>query len=132
MFLNKLTNNECEAFLSLSYHAAMSNGVLDDSEMSMIQEYCKEMDFTPFVVENVISMETVIEIVKEAEETSKKIIVLELMGLMYADGGFDEEERKFMNSLIEKINGSEELLQTLEGVLVRYLDVVKEVVAAVF
>lgn len=41
MFLNQLSNREKNAFISLSVKISEANGVFDELEKEMIQEYCK-------------------------------------------------------------------------------------------
>lgn len=63
MFLNQLSNEEKNAFISLSVKISEANGVFDELEKGMIQEYCKEMEI-PFL-------------------TQKKLIVL-MLSLKYS------------------------------------------------
>lgn len=132
MFLNQLSDKEKHAFLNLSYFAAKSNGIIEDAENEMIQEYCREMDLAPFVAETETSMDEIFHVFEESTESNKKIIVLELMGLMYADGDFDEAEREFVNRLVQSFGFETAIVESLEKVLIKYLDVVKEVRAVVF
>lgn len=48
MFLNQLSNEEKNAFISLSVKISEANGVFDELEKEMIQEYCKEMEILFF------------------------------------------------------------------------------------
>ena len=44
MYLNQLNLTEKNAFMSLSIHAANADGVVDDSETLLFQNFCKEME----------------------------------------------------------------------------------------
>ena len=85
MFLNQLSTEEKELFVSLSVYAAESNGDFADEERSMLQEYCKEMDIAFFDASEVKPMSEIISTYKNSDITVKRIVLLEILGLLYAD-----------------------------------------------
>ena len=62
MFLNQLSLEEKEAFLSLSVNAAKANGEFTAEEHLMIEEYCREMGIAFF---DMSETKTVDEIARE-------------------------------------------------------------------
>ena len=126
MFLNKLDLIEKEAFVSLAVRAAEANGHFTDEEYQMIEAYCKEMDIGFFDAKNLKPMEDVIRVFSEADEQHKRIAVLELVGLMYADGGYDEKEKEFVTDFVNKIGVSEHALKKIEATLMKYVDMTRE------
>ena len=126
MFLNRLDFIEKEAFVSLAVRAAEANGHFSDKEYQMIEEYCKEMGIAFFDAKNLKPMEDVVRVFAEADEQHKKIAVLETIGLMYADGGYDEQERAFVNDFVSKIGVSEDAVRKIEATLLKYVDMTRE------
>ena len=131
MFLNRLELIEKEAFVSLAVKAAEANGHVADEEYQMIEEYCKEMGIAFFDSKNVKSIEEVISIYSGSSEQNKKIAVLEIIGLMFADGGYDDEEKAFVNKFAEGIGVSQDSVQKCEDALGKYIDMSRELLGCI-
>ena len=131
MFLNRLELIEKEAFVSLAVKAAEANGHVADEEYQMIEEYCKEMGIAFFDSKNVKSIEEVISIYSDSSEQNKKIAVLEIIGLMFADGGYDDEEKAFVNKFAEGIGVSQDSVQKCEDALGKYIDMSRELLGCI-
>ena len=131
MFLNRLDLVEKEAFISLAVKAAEANGQIADEEYQMIEEYCKEMGIAFFDAKNLQSLDKIVRVYSEASEQHKKIAVLELVGLMYADGGYDLKERAFVNDFVSKIGVSEDTLKKIEDTIVKYVDMTRELLECI-
>ena len=127
MFLNQLTMLEKESFISLSIHAAKANGIFADEEYAMLEEYCKEMGIAFFDANNVKSLEQVFDVYKDSDEKNKKIVLFEILGLLYSDGAYDDLEKKFAIDFAEKVGLSKEIVEMQTELLIRYLDLVKEI-----
>ena len=108
MFLNQLSMEEKELFVSLSVHAAESNGDFAEEERSMLQEYCKEMNIAFFDASEVKPMSEIISTYKNSDITVKRIVLLEILGLLYADDVYDEKENKFASEFAVNIGLKEE------------------------
>ena len=129
MFLNQLSTEEKELFISLSVHAAESNGDFAEEERSMLQEYCKEMNI--FDASQDKPMSEIISTYKNSNITVKRIVLLEILGLLYADGVYDEKENKFASEFAVSIGLKEEDVIKQEELLKRYLELMKEMVIAI-
>lgn len=132
MFLNQLTPLEKETFISLSIHAAKANGVFADEEYAMIEEYCKEMGIAFFDVHNLKSMDAVIDVFGQASAQTKKIVLLELLGLLYADGAYDDTEKSFACEYVSKVGLSEKTLEDMTVLIEKYLAIVKEISTTIY
>lgn len=128
MFLNQLLQNEKEAFVSLSIHAAKANDVVEKEEIAMIEEYCKEMEIESFDLDNAMELDKILEIYEKSEQKHKKIVLLETLGLLYADGEYDKQEKRFVYDCSEKIGLTKEDVARIEKLLVKYLDILKDLV----
>ncbi|MGF0064152.1 hypothetical protein ACQRCQ_02625 [Lachnospiraceae bacterium SGI.085] len=131
MFLGQLSDKEKNAFISLSVHASNSNGVFAEEEKVMIQEYCKEMGIPFFDADNAISMDEVVAVFKESELTIKKIVLLEILGLVYSDGVFDDTEKGFINEYAKKIGLTDEDVAKQTVAIKEYLEALKKVAEAI-
>lgn len=125
MFLNKLTLLEKESFISLGVHAANANGFFDDKEYAMIEEYCKEMGIAFFDARKVKKMEEIINVFRES--ANKKMVLFEVLGLLYADGSYDDKENVFVQDFAKKIGLSSDDVEQQNNLIVKYLDLVKEI-----
>ena len=130
MFLGQLSEKEKNAFISLSVYASKVNGVFAEDEKEMIQEYCREMGIPFFDAENVIAMDEVVDVFKNAELSIKKIVLLETLGLVYSDGNYDDCEKEFVSDFAKKIELTDADVQKQTVVIKEYLDALKKVAEA--
>ena len=131
MFLNDLSQVEKKAFLSLAVQAAQSNDDLAAEQEAMIKEYCRETGFATFDIEKAEPMDALIELFKNSAVQNRKIILLETVGLMYADGTYDETEKAFVSKLADEIGLSAETKKKLETLIERYLDLTKDILECI-
>lgn len=128
MFLNQLSNEEKNAFISLSVEISEANGVFDEVERAMIQEYCKEMEIPFFNTEKAVSIDAIVEVFKNATDHVKRIVILEALGLAYSDGKLDYEEDNLMKSFTEKIGVEESVYKEIGELLNKYNVVLAELI----
>ncbi len=103
MFLNRLKKKEKKAFLELAHHVARSDGDFSDDEKNIIEKYCMEMQ-----IENLAFNDKKFDIYdtlsKFKSQNSKKIVVLELMALIYSDDFLHEGERVVLEKILEEFD----------------------------
>jgi len=103
MFLNRLNNKEKIAFLDLAHHIARSDNDFSDDQKSIIEKYCMEMQVDDIEFnEDQFDIYNTLSVIKG--RASKKIIVLEVMALIYADNFLHEEERKVLEKILEEFD----------------------------
>ena len=127
MFLNQLTDSEKAAFISFSVHAANSDDVFADEEKVMINEYCKEMELDYPDKDNIMSMEDIMAVLSKSDIHNKKIVMFEILGLVYSDGEYAEEEKRFVNTYAKEIGLTEEDVKKQTELIIRYLGLLKEI-----
>ncbi len=127
MFLNRLSEKEKNAFLSLSIHVSNANGKFHDAEKDMIQEYCREMGIPFFDAGSPQAMDEIIAVFKEADAHIKKIVLLEILGLAYADGNYDQSEKTFVLDCAEKIGLTDSDIEKTTAVIREYLAVIQKI-----
>ncbi|MEA1955895.1 MAG: TerB family tellurite resistance protein [Campylobacterota bacterium] len=103
MFLNKLKKKEKKAFLELAHHVARSDSNFSENEKGLIEKYCMEMQIEnkKFDDEKFDIYET---LGKFKSKSSKKIVVLELMALIYSDDFLHEGERVVLEKILEEFD----------------------------
>lgn len=103
MFLNRLTLEEKEAFLLLAYKVAHSDNDFAEEEEVMIAKYCMEMQMDDIEYdESKFDLDRILDTF--ISEQHKKIVLLEIMALVYADGIVAKEEEELIQLMIEKFN----------------------------
>lgn len=125
MFLANLSEQEKELFIALSIHAANANGEFNEDEEELIKSYCYEMNVLFFNPSKMATMEEITTYFRSAKEKVKRIVALELIGLMYVDGKFDDAERIFANKFFKEIGLNEEKINEIIAAVVAYLETAK-------
>ena len=131
MFLNRLDASEKETFVSLAIRAAEANGQIAEEEYQMIEEYCREMNIEKFDMKTTLPKEDIIKVSADSQEQHKKIVVLELIGLMYADGDYDAEENAFVEEIANGIGVPIDAVKKMEKVLLKYVEMTKELMECI-
>lgn len=132
MFLNQLKEVNKELFLKVCIHAAWSNGVFVNEEREMIFAYCREMSIPENVPEcDETINDVLLELAEKATTKEKNIIVLEILGLVKADGIYEDKEKEFMEALATGMNVNEGVLSKLNSLLDIYTEVCKELFIAI-
>lgn len=101
MFLNRLKKKEKVAFLELAHHIAISDNDFSGLQKAIIDGYCTEMQITNIDFDhNKFCLKTTLSKIKNGK--SQKIILLEIMALIYSDSILHEEEKKILDTMIKK------------------------------
>ena len=101
MLLMKLQSKEKFSFLQLAHYIARVDNKYGKREEEIILEYCVEMgieNLDSFDFEN-FSLEKILKDFKS--ESSKKIVILELMILIHIDHSFNLNEKKLIQRISE-------------------------------
>ena len=131
MFLNQLNQNEKEAFMSLSVHVANANGILANEEKEMIQEYCREMGIDSFDEKDIASMDNVLAVFEQSDLRIKIIVLLEILGLAYADGEYEDSEDNFVMRFAAELGLNKNTVKEQKDLLVEYLEILKKIVHSI-
>ena len=103
MFLNRLTKEEKIAFLELAHHIARSDNDFSESQKSIIGKYCMEMQIDD-IEYNEETFDIYDSLGKVKSQRSRKIVILEIMVLIYSDNFLHEEERKILEKMLEEFD----------------------------
>ncbi len=112
MFLSKFVLNKKKLFLDLSIYAAMSNGIFEDKEKLIIEEYCFEMSLDCNNYAPNKDLDVVLEELKnECTPEEISIIMIEILALIMGDGLYDDLEKDFMKKVQTEFALSDEKIK---------------------
>lgn len=132
MFLHLLQETNKTVFLKLCVHASLANDIFAEEEKELIHAYCREMNIKEHIPEQTETFEQIMEILSvQADSVEKNIIILEILGLLKADGIYDEKEEEFMKKLAAGMKVKEEVVSKYNSLLEIYLSVCKELRSSV-
>ncbi|MCX6075659.1 MAG: hypothetical protein NTW78_02085 [Campylobacterales bacterium] len=103
MFLNRLNETEKVAFLELAHYMARSDGNVSGIEEDMISGFCMEMQINDIEYDR-SQFDIYSTLGKIKDKRSRKIVILEIMAIIYADNFLHEEERKVLEKMLEEFD----------------------------
>lgn len=131
MFLNLLNKSQKRLFLELAVRATEANGVVEIEEKNMLKEFALEMQETP-VYSTEKSTEDLLKLIKkDSSEKSLKIVVFEILGIMYSDKVYDSEEKEFIDNMVKAFELPQDLSEKYNQLIVRYASLYKEILTEV-
>ena len=96
-------------------------------------EYCKELGIKEQIPSGDIDVESVLSELKEKTNSiEKRVISLEILGLMYSDGEYDSSEKEFVDELVNKFEITKDELEKIDKLLNEYSEVYKKMVSEIF
>ena len=131
MFLNQLSYQEKKMFLDLSIHVAKANDELAAEEKAMLSEYCNEMQLPAIELFETEPLETVLDYFSLADMHIKKIVLLEIYGLAYVDGSYDEAETKVVEKFVEATGISAEDNNMIKSSIEEYFILCKKMASVI-
>lgn len=99
MFLYLLNKEEQENFLELAFYAIELDNVGKEQETKILESYKYECQLIDYKIKKQDSIENVIDSLKLSIKKTKKIILLEFIGILLADGSISQEEAIFLDKL---------------------------------
>ena len=109
MFLSKLSLNEKKAFLKIAHHVARSDDDFSEKQKMIIDQYCDEMSINDIDFdEKQFNLYSELEQILDSE--SQKIILLELMALVYSDDLLHESEKEVLDAMVKDFGLTEDVI----------------------
>lgn len=99
MYLNKMNEKEKKAMLDLAYLVANSDGKFAKEEKQMMFDYKYEMRLKDDPSERELS--AILADFKKSSESVKKIVVLEIAGLINADNSVEAAEKTILAKIVD-------------------------------
>lgn len=113
MYLGIMNENVKSLFLELAIHVAMADNKLQSDEKLLLDSYCHEMGI-PFREQynSDMGLSEILEVLnKQCSEKEKRIIFIELEGLVIADNEIAESEQEIMENIRVAFGFSEEMVK---------------------
>jgi tellurite resistance protein len=115
---------EKRAFLEMAHHVAVVDGMVNEQEQMAMEMYKKEMDLEDYVLLNK-SLNEVMDIF--TNEKSKNIVLLELIGLVFADNsGYNDAEREVIKLIKQNFGLSVEQYLAYKTWILEFNEVYKK------
>ena len=109
MFLNRLEKEEKIAFLELAHYVARGDNDFSDKEKNVINIYCTEMQISDVDFDK-SSFNLGLTLSKIKSSQSQKIILLEIMALIYSDNILHQSEEIILQDIINKFQLDSKLI----------------------
>ena len=104
MYLSELNVGEKKNFLELAKFAMGLNGEHKQEEQEIFGSFLIECDQTGYKVKKQDSIESVIKVLSKSPQQSKRIVMIELFGILLADGEVCDAEVEFIENLASSFN----------------------------
>lgn len=131
MFLQSLKNEQKILFLQLAIKAAEANGIVDLAEKNMLKAYAMEMEITPFYTASCDLDEILHNLKKSSTERDLRIILFEILGVLFSDGEFDSVEHHFAQKVYSTLDISQKKYNEMLELLNDYAKIYTKIVDTV-
>lgn len=119
MWLANLTYEQRRSLLGLAHNVVVSDGLLDPNEERMLAEFKREMDLAPDTETDYVEMADIEGVFDTAR--SRRIALINLIHLSYADGALEIEEECLLRELAEAFEVPDEEFALLDNWVKRLL-----------
>jgi len=99
MYLNELSIGEKKNFLELAHYAMGLNGEFKDEEQEIYQSFVYECDLPKYSLEKQEKIDSVIKVLAKSVPRNKRILLIELFGILLADGEICDSEAQYMDKV---------------------------------
>jgi uncharacterized tellurite resistance protein B-like protein len=123
MFLVELNEKERKTFLGLALHAMKSSGTVTDEEKAIFQSYAYECEMPEYETK-AGALSTLVRAAKAFTKSKRRIILMELWGIILADDKVDESEAEWMNQLSSDLDFSAAQARRLERWAKDFIDMI--------
>lgn len=123
MFLNNLTQEKKELFLSLAYSISCIDDNYADEEKMMLEQYCIEMDIRIDRIHLIEDFNNILNrINKLCNLQEKKIFVFESVGLILADGVIHDKEKETITNMVQLFEINDNYFEDCMKLIKEYYD----------
>ena len=118
MYLNTLDIEKKHLFLDLELYMVKADGTFNDKEKAIINSHCLEMhiDNNHFQPETEWD-ELLSRVSNDLSDLDKRIFLLEIIGVLFADDEYSKEERSFLDVLTAELGISDDDKNTVLKVM---------------
>lgn len=102
MYLDLLNKQEQKDFLELARYAMKLDGKETEEEEEILTNYKYECHLVEYTAHRQDEIQKIVTSLKASTKKVKKIIMVELFGILIADGEVSQEEAEFIDTLAEQ------------------------------
>lgn len=99
MYLSELNVGEKKNFLELAKYAMGLNGEHKEEEQEIYSSFVHECELHEYQTEKQEKIESVIKVLSKAPDKTKRIVMVELFGILLADDEVCDAEQVFIDKL---------------------------------
>lgn len=104
MYLQELKAEQKELFLDLSILLSSSDSNFSVEEKNLIKQICAEMQIEERYASTFEFKDVIDKLVDISTKKEKRIMLIELAGIIMVDGEYTDEENRFINDIAEKFS----------------------------
>lgn len=127
MFLEMLRGDEKERFLDLAIKAAEANGEVVEDEKRMLKAFAKELEILPRYSSSLSLSDILADFVSNSSKQTMRIVVFELIGILFADSEFDEKEKNYLNEITESFGLDKSIIAEMIDEIKQYSFLYKKI-----
>ena len=117
MYLNELKTEQKELFLDLSVNLAMSDNNFSYVEKNLIKQLCREMNINEKYNTDKSFDDIINNLSEICNEREKRIIIIELAGIVMIDNQYSEDEKKLIEDIVSTFDIDYKEFETLLKVI---------------
>jgi len=126
MYLNILSNKEKEDFLELAYYAMSLDGKFKEVEKKMYINFQSECQMSSYKVNKQSDISKIYVSLQKSPKKIKKIVLIELLGILLSDKEYSKEEEDFINLLGKQFDVQEYQLARMQRWVEAFNDLISE------
>ncbi|MCI5806526.1 MAG: hypothetical protein MR029_09390 [Clostridium sp.] len=130
MFLQVMNMEEKGKFLELVYKIANADGEYAEEEQEIIDSYKNELELNE--IHDTCDIDGLISYFSGKETRLKKIVLFEIIGLVYADDKLVKEEKDILNKITAIFGLSDEIIENIKITAKKLQDVYDDVYRVLF
>lgn len=126
MYLSELSIGEKKNFLELAHYAMGLNGQFKEEEKEIYKSFVYECDLPKYSLEKQEKIDSVIKVLAKSEHKNKRIILIELFGILLSDGEICRDEASYMDKVSLSFDIQDFELKKIQRWVEAMNDLVKE------
>ena len=121
MFLYDIPRDLIKPYLDLAYTLIHADGVVEESEDSILQLYATELNLDHLPEMSIVDFPSTISLFDSLSPKIKKEVYFELFSLSYADSSCSSEERILLEEMRNRFMISSSEAEMIENITVKLL-----------
>jgi len=126
MFLSELNSGEKKNFLEVAKFSMGLDGIHKEEEKMIFNSFVHECDLADYSLQKQDNIDSAIKVLAKSQTKNKKILLIELFGILLSDGDVCEEEAAFMDKLATTFGFEEYQVRKIQRWVEAMNDIVEE------